>query len=939
MNSWLDSRRLKLLTSVAGGVVLALAATTGVAAAQEEPVAEEQEIIVTGFRASLRSSTETKRESDAIVEVVTAEEIGRLPDNSIAESLSRLPGLTAQRLFGRSQQVSVRGLSPDFTTALLNGREQVSAGDNRGVEFDQYPSELLSSVVVYKTPTAALIGQGLAGTADLRTVRPLSLDERVVALNARYEWNEQGALVNGTDDTGYRITGSYIDQSEDGRWGWALGLTTMSSPTQAERFEAWGYPDAFLDWRNGLFTGASTSTDDNGTPANPADDITNPNTFVGAVLGGAKPYVQSSLLERDAAMGVIEFRPSNAVSLRVDAFYSEFNEEQNLKGIEFPLFWSGAQLQNTGYTVEDGLITAGTFTGQDGVVRNDIRTRESTVAAIGANLAWDINDRWSAEADLSYSSVERNDLDLETYSGTGPGGAGATATLDFATGNGSYIFGSNINYADPSLILLTDPQGWGQSGFIKEPQTDDTLTALRLTAERQMDNGPFSSWEFGFNYSQREKDKTSIESFLDLDCPGVTPNNQCTVPIPANLLQGSTALDFLGIPGMVTYDPVALYNSGAYLIRPNTFADVLIKTWGVEENVAVFYTQLNVDHAFGGVPVTGNIGLQIVHTDQSSDGAVPDVNNAGEAVTVEQGDEYIEMLPSMNLSFEVADNQFVRIGVARTLARARMDEMRASFQVSYNDTYENNPNPTSSTSYWNGSGGNPLLRPWIANSFDISYERYFNNSDGYIALAGFYKQLESYIFTQTIPYDFSGFPVPAGDNPVTTSGFASAPQNGSGGYIRGLEFTANIPLEILLAPLEGFGFVLNASATDSDIQPPNTPGSALPGLSETVVNTTIYFERAGFEARVSNRYRSDFLGEVTGFGAGRELRFIEGESILDAQIGYRFDDGALNGLAMQLQAFNLTDEPFRGYFGGDDRLVRDYQSYGTTYMVGVSYRR
>ncbi len=890
-----SGRRMRLFSGVATGVALALV-SAGAAGAQEAATTVEDEIVVTGFRASLRSSTEAKREADAIVESVSAEEIGKLPDNSIAESLSRLPGLSAQRLFGRSQQISVRGLSPDFTTALLNGREQVSAGDNRGVEFDQYPSELLSSVVVYKTPTASLIGQGLAGSADMRTVRPLSYDGRVFAVNARYEWNEIGALNAGSEEDGHRITASYIDQSADGRWGWAIGVASMSSPTQAERFEAWGYAT----------TGAGEH-----------------------IIGGAKPYVQSSTLERDGVLGVLEFKPNDSFTSRIDAFYSEFEEEQTLRGIEFPLFWSGASLQ-PGYTAQNGFVTAGTFAGVEGVVRNDVRTRNSKVSAIGWNTEFSLNDRWTMEADLSYSHVERDDLDLETYAGTGPGsGVGAADTLGFRAGNGSFVFSSVLNYADPSLMMLTDPQGWGQAGFIKKPHTDDELRALRLSAERGLQNGPFSSWEFGFNYSERQKDKTSDEAFVDL----IGGNNQ-TVAIPAAFRQGVTSLAFLGIPGMVSYDPRALLASGGvYQLRPLVNSDVIIKTWGVEENVAVYYTQLNIDSEMWSVPVKGNVGIQFVDTEQSSTGGVA---TATGPQTASAGDSYLEMLPSLNLSFQLADNSYLRLGLARTLARPRMDDLRASFQVNYSPGNMASSDP--SHSYWGGSGGNPYLRPWIANSFDLSYEHYLGDT-GYISVAAFHKELESYIFNQNVVFDFTGFPTQnAGDTPATRLGVASVPVNGSGGYVRGLEFTASIPAEVFFPALEGFGVVFNASKTDSSIEPPNTPESRLPGLSEEVVNTTVYFERSGFEARVSNRYRSDFLGEVTGFGAGRELRIVQGESILDAQLGYRFTDGPLSGLAVQFQANNITDEPFTTVIDGDERRVKDYQRFGSTYMVGVSYR-
>ena len=269
------TRRTRLLGGAALGAVAALT-FTGTASAQDAPqdtpqetATQVEEVIVTGIRGSIESSIASKRENSSIVEVVTAEDIGKLPDVSIAESLARLPGLTAQRLDGRGQVISIRGLAPDFTTALLNGREQVSAGDNRGVEFDQYPSELLGSVLVYKTPDAALIGQGLAGTADLRTIRPLEYGRQAIALNARYEWNDYGALNSGTEDTGQRFSVSYIDQFMDDTLGVVLGYAHMSTPYQAERFNAWGYPNS-----------------------GPGGEL---------LIGGAKPYVQSSELVRDGS--------------------------------------------------------------------------------------------------------------------------------------------------------------------------------------------------------------------------------------------------------------------------------------------------------------------------------------------------------------------------------------------------------------------------------------------------------------------------------------------------------------------------------------------------------------------------------------------------------------------------------------------------------------
>ena len=202
-------------------------------------------IVVTGIRGSIESSTAIKKTQTSIVESISSEDIGKLPDQSIAESIARLPGLSAQRVAGRAQVISVRGLSPDFSTTLLNGRELVSTGDNRSVEFDQYPSELISGVTIYKTPDSGIVGQGLSGTIDMRTVRPLDIKDSVLVVGIRGQHNSLGSAADSSAN-GNRVNVSFIGKSDSGDFGYALGISRQDTPTQEnqvglyEPFEAVG---------------------------------------------------------------------------------------------------------------------------------------------------------------------------------------------------------------------------------------------------------------------------------------------------------------------------------------------------------------------------------------------------------------------------------------------------------------------------------------------------------------------------------------------------------------------------------------------------------------------------------------------------------------------------------------------------------------------------
>jgi len=858
-------------------------------------------VYVTGIRAGLQSAVDIKRNESSIVEAVSAEEIGKLPDLSITDSLARLPGITAQRLNGRSNVLSVRGLGPDFTTALLNGRQQVSTGDNRGVEFDAYPSELISAAVVYKTPDAALMGQGLAGTVDLRTIRPLEYGERAITATGRYEWNDIDALNDDADDSGWRGSFSYVDQFADDTVGVAVGVAYLDAPTQSERYNAWGYPEG------------------------PEGAL---------VIGGAKPYAQSNNLERTGIMGVLEWQPTSTFNTALDMYYTDFQEEQLLRGIELPFWWSEAQLE-PGYTIQDGLVTEGTFDNVTGVIRNDLNERDAELYAFGWNADWSVGDNWRIVADLSYSEVDRTDTLLETYSGFGNNFSGPTDRIGFSLGPGrGATFSPTLDYTSPDIVL-TSPRGWGgdivpggQLGYNNMPTITDELTWVDLRGEYTFDEGFVSSVQFGVNYSTREKQKDANEFFLAL------ANGALEAPLPGPT--GITNLSFLGIPGMVTYDPLAAINSGIYELTRNPNADVIIKSWTVEEDVTIPFVMLNFDTMWGNTIVSGNAGVQYVDTEQSS--FAISASGTGDdtlGTPTSGGANYEEWLPSLNVNFQFMNDSFIRFAYGRTLARARMDDLRAGLQWSYNPDFADSTDINQSP--WGGSGGNPELRPWIADAFDLSFEKYFLDGLSYVAVAAFYKDLNSWVLNTPQVYDFTGFPLGDLPEPVLRQGLVSIPTNGEGGSIEGFELSGAISLASFTdAWWGGFGAIGSASFTDSSVE--DSPGNeiTIPGLSEDVYNLTLYYETDRFSIRGSARHRSDFLGEVAGFGNGRDFRTVQEETVVDAQASWFFG-GRLEGMTLLAQVLNLTDEEFVTFGNDDVRQVIDYQRYGRTYLLGLSY--
>jgi iron complex outermembrane receptor protein len=882
------------------------------------PPEQLQTVVVTGLRHSIESSVAVKRNSDSIVEAISAEDIGKLPDVSIGEALARLPGLAGQRVAGRAQVIAIRGLSQDFVGTTLNGREQVTTGDNRGVEFDQFPSELINGATIYKTPDAALIGQGLAGTVDLEAIRPLDMAQRSIVLNARAEYNSNGALNDNTSATGGRLSVSYVDQFADRTVGVALGFAHLDSPGQEKHYKAWGFSvgeeNSFCaqhhaDW------GCS-----------PVSGVPVGDTY----LNGFEVEALSRKQTRDGLMAVIEYKPNKNIHSVVDLYYSKFSKDETMRGLMggFGDNWNGvpgAAFSNIGETqvgANTTLITSGTVANANMIVRNDLNTRDDEMQSIGWNLSAKVGPDWTLVGDLSYSRAHRTENVIETYAG-----APNLGTFDFTVPTGvgfPSLVPTNVDYADAASVMLRDPGGWGHDGLWKKPKATDELQAIRLDAKRDLDWGVFSRVDFGVNYSERTKEREMNELALNLK------NGRAPVLVDPSLVDPATSLSFAGIPGVLSYDVMGVIDR--YMdVSPQAVDQIISRNFSVNEKVSTAFAKLDIDTSIGSVPVRGNLGVQFIHTDQSSDGFRKELDGTISEVTA--GKAYDDVLPSLNLVFELPANQVVRFGVAKSLSRGRMDDMRAGSEVSLGATDHK----------WSGSGGNPQLEPWRATSYDLSWEKYFGKRS-YVAAAYFFKDLETYIYKQQVERDFSGVPNPTPIVPDGNLGLYTTPANGNGGWVQGLELSTSLDAGNWLKPLEGFGVAASIAYTKSNLNPPEDLNGApkrLPGLSGVVSNVTVYYEQSGFSARISQRFRSAFRGEINGLHNARQFTDILPDKQVDAQLGYEFETGALKGLGLLLQVNNLTNSPYatrQGNGFGDVIAPQEYNTYGRQYLFGVNYK-
>jgi iron complex outermembrane receptor protein len=807
-----------------------------------------QQVNVTGIRASVRNALAVKEASNSMVEVVSSEDIGKLPDTTIAESLARLPGLSSGLDRGNASQIVARGMGPRFIGATLNGRELASSEPNRAVRFEQFPSESISGATVYKTQNAELVEGGIATTIDLQTVSPLKYNGRQINLKADALYYPISKDIPGADKTAPRLGGVYIDQFLNKTLGAAIAFSYQDQPSVQKNVRHWGFDES-----------AAT----NRTPWGFQDDV------------------RRGSNERSSVLGKLEWKPNNDVLITADTYYakSAINEDQLQHWTE--------GLANFGNYTNVNLVNgyvAGATADWTKVVNNHSRWKQDgSVAATGLNGKFNIGD-WKVETDLSTSHALRSSqwIDVRQWSND------YTKTTWNFTGNEnqSYSFGMDTgnpsNFSAATLYVDTD-------GHVK-----DLLNAVSVSAARPIENSIISRIKLGVRATDREK--SYRQTTWDMGSQPIPQSAFETVTVDG--FPSYIALkDFNGTISSV-YGPNATNPDG----RTQTQND-LLAGWKVKERSTSAYVQGDLDGEAFGKSYRGNVGVRVVHTKTDSYG-MESIGGAT-ATPVEAGTSYTEVLPSMNLIFNLdqAQEHQLRFSLARAMSRPPLDELRASRSLSLAGTGQ----PQT------GTAGNPDLKPMMANQLDLAYQWYFSKGS-LVSVGGFYKQVQRYIA-------------------ITQNQNITRSVNGEGGNIRGLELVYQQAFTSLPAPFDGLGIASNYAYTLSSIReqtPVNNP-YPIEGLMKNNGGVTLWYEKAGYEARLSANHHSSFVRNPT-WSAG-QLLVNEAETYLTLNLAKQLTPN----LQLRFGIDNLSNQK-AVYTSANNPLQQEVTEFGRRFNLGLSFK-
>ena len=857
-------------------LVMLPAAVTAQTTTAPSATANLETVVVTGIRAATRNALDAKEASNSMVEVIASEDIGKLPDTTIAESLARLPGLSAGIDRGNASQIVARGLGPRFVGATLNGREFASSEPDRAVRFEMFPSESVSGATVYKTQSAELIEGGIATTIDLQTVQPLAYRERQASLKADALYYQLGSAIQGAKKIAPRLGGIYVDQFAGRTLGVALAFSYYDQPSLEDRVDNWGFNE-----------------DHSTTPP-------------GKTPWGFQNGVKKGADKRSSVLGKIEYKPNADVAITGDVYLARSNIlEPTMVHVEGNTGnWDGWQSADySKVTTNGGYVTGATV---NKVQMDNLNARwkqDMKNFATGLNGKFKL-EGWLLEGDLARSTASRDTMWSAVQMTMLQPGA---VTWNFPRDQWmTYSFSKDTG--NPANFSTNVAEQWGPTyaGTLR-----DALNSQQLNASRPVNWGDVTKLKFGLRATQREKSYSQTSW-----------NYASAATIPTSAFQRVTVdgrPDFIeladGFGNAVTkyFGAAALSADG----RTPTPSDLVQNNWRAKESNTALYTQADLSGTtFGGLSYRGNVGVRVAHSSQTGYGN--EQINGGAVTPVSAGAGYTRVLPSLNLilNLDPEDVNQLRFGLSRAMSRAPLDVMNAAHVVSVDP---NGVNPTTV------SGGNPRLLPMMADQVDLSLQRYFGKGS-LVSVGAFYKKISDYIGISSVAGSFNGKPA-----------FYTSQVNRDGGHVQGIELIYQQAFTSLPAPWNGLGMAANYTYTDSNIKENGDRSGAsfkpidTNGLMKSNGGLTLWYERHGFEARLAANHHSAYNRAPTWDSTQFQLNGAE------TWVSLNLAQQLSSQLQVRLGVENLTNQrviytdPLNPYHQSNFQ-------FGRRFNVGVSYK-
>lgn len=915
-------------------------------ASAEDPALEQDAIVVTGIRQTIQNSIETKRNETAIVDALSADDIGEIPALSVGEAIQTITGATTHREKGDASEIALRGLGPFLSNATFNGRDATNGSGDRSVNFNQFPSELVNEIKIYKTQQADLIEGGVAGTIEIGTLRPLDFGKPRVQGEIKGQYNPYGDRITGSGGTGWRGTVSYVDQFANDTIGISLGFqrNDTNNPEETAAFST--------TW---TACQADIVVPDNNCNEYARDEYDEDHPFF--LVPNAYTMRQIDEIDRrDSFFGAIQWQPSDALDVNLDLQYSD--REYTESRTDLNLSEARRSLVNVEYD-ENGVVRY--LEGQSAIESNGNElTRAEEYLGGGLSIEWQASDRLTLAADVSYSKTTRVEDERMFRLRTDPNDVNGDRTV-FGNMRIPYIYEQPVGSfvptitIDPRFDLNNHELFWDDPRFRRDQsRRDNEIVAGRLDATYEMDgflralSGGVRLSEMTFSdYDVRNGDFT-YNLHLEED---QRINELCRVPFPQRDYLSAAPANT--ITSWASFDADCLFREYVGTEDPGALEDKRsVSNRDVTERTTAAYLMAEYQSNLGSMPVRGNFGVRVVNTDVTSRGLRSDlviINNddgtisldtTGEFETVTIKSATTRVLPSINAIFEVAPDTLLRLAAYRAMSRPAPSALGAgrTIQLEDGDSFTSVENAIRNIN----ANGSPRLEPLMSWNADAALE-WYPNDDSLLAATIYYKQFGGGF--QPVVID-ENFVIDGQEVTVPVTQRRNSPDKSR---IYGLELTAATRFGFLPAPLDGLGAKVSYNYADSNfenedvrlgdvydpvsetVSPGIIPSAGLTGYSKHVLSAQAYYDIGPLSLQAIYNYRSKYYQDFV--GGNNQLRFVAPSETVD----FRVSLDLMRNVALKFEAKNVFDEPKATYmpvYGSS----RQYHYYGSKYFLGLRVR-